>query len=107
MPPPKILVVTDNLNYQQMDSFGLTEFVDTLRANTIHGMIPIVTTAQFNPDPMATLSHDAATLHISNYKFKDTTHGLLKSRYDVVSYSRSTGYGPALTDGKNKGVGSL
>ena len=96
---PKILVVTDNLNYQQMNSFGLTEFVDTLRANTIHGMIPIVTTAQFNPDPMATLSHDAATLHISNYKFKDATHGLLKSRYDVVFMLSINGaFGPALTD---------
>ena len=36
---PKILVVTDNLNYQQMNSIGLTEFVDTLRANTI-GIMP-------------------------------------------------------------------
>jgi hypothetical protein len=81
---PKILVITDNLNYLQMDSFGLTEFVDTLRVNTIHGMTPIVTTAQFNPDPMAALSYDATTLHISNYKFTDATYGVLKSRYDVV-----------------------
>ena len=54
---PKILVVTDGLNYQQMDGFGLTEFVDTLRASTIHSMMPIVTTARFNPSPMATLSY--------------------------------------------------
>jgi hypothetical protein len=27
---PKILVVTDGLNYQQAGQFGLTEFVDTL-----------------------------------------------------------------------------
>lgn len=96
---PKILVVTDGLNYQQMDDFGLTEFVDTLRASTIHSMIPIVTTARFNPSPMATLSYDAATRHISNYKFKDATHGLLKSRYDVVFILSINGeFGQKLTD---------
>lgn len=96
---PKILVVTDGLNYQQMDGFGLTEFVDTLRASTIHSMMPIVTTARFNPSPMATLSYDAATRHISNYKFKDATHGLLKSRYDVVFILSINGEsGQKLTD---------
>lgn len=96
---PKILVVTDDLNYQQADDFGLTEFVDTLRANTIHGMTPIVMTAQFNPSPMAALSYDAASRHISNYKFKDAMHGLLKSRYDVVFMLSINGVlGPKLTD---------
>lgn len=96
---PKILVVTDNLNYQQAGIFGLTEFVDTLRANTIHGMTPIVMTAQFNPDPMAALSYDAATRHISNYKFTDATHGVLKSRYDVVFILSINGeFGQKLTD---------
>lgn len=99
---PKILVVTDNLNYQQAGSFGLTEFVDTLRANTIHGMTPIVMTAQFNPDSMAALSYDAATRHISNYKFTDATHGVHKSRYDVVFILSINGeFGPKLTDESN------
>jgi len=96
---PKILVVTDNLNYQQMDDFGLTEFVDTLRASTIHSMTPIVMTAQFNPHAMATLSYDAATRHISNYKFTDATYGVLKSRYDVVFILSISGeFGQQLTD---------
>ena len=96
---PKILVVTDNLDYQQASGFGLTEFVDTLRANTIHSMTPIVITAQFNPDPMAALSYDATIQHISNYKFKDATHGLLKSRYDVVFILSINGVsGQKLTD---------
>jgi hypothetical protein len=81
---PKILVVTDALSYSSSDVFGLTEFVETLRATMIHGMTPIVITAQFDPDPMAALSYNAADKHISNYKFTDATHGLLKSRYDVV-----------------------
>jgi len=80
---PKILVITDSLNYSPANSFGLTEFVDTLRATSIHSMTPIVLTAQFNPSPAA-LSYNAATNHISNYKFTDATYGLLKSRYDVV-----------------------
>ena len=97
---PKILVVTDNLNYQQANSFGLTEFVDTLCANTIHGMTSIVMTAQFNPDPMAALSYDATTRHISNYKFTNAAYGVLKSRYDVVFILSINGefVGPKLTD---------
>ncbi|HEY9629288.1 MAG TPA: hypothetical protein V6C84_18455 [Coleofasciculaceae cyanobacterium] len=96
---PKILVVTDNLNYSAADSFGLTEFVDTLRATSIHSMTPIVITASFNPNPAALLSYDAATRHISNYKFTDATHGLLKSRYDVVFIlSINTAFSTKLTD---------
>jgi hypothetical protein len=96
---PKILVVTDALNYQEGNDFGLTEFVNTLRANTIHSMTPIVMTAQFNPDLMAALSYDATTRHISNYKFTDATYGVLKSRYDVVFILSIYGeLGPKLTD---------
>ena len=81
---PKILVVTDSLNYAPASDFGLTEFVATLRGTTIHSMTPIVITARFNPNPMAALSYDAATQHIDNFKFTDGTHGLTRSRYDVV-----------------------
>ena len=81
---PKILVVTDNLNYAPANDFGLTEFVATLRGTTIHSMTPIVITARFNPNPMAALSYDAAAQHIDNFKFTDGTHGVTRSRYDVV-----------------------
>lgn len=83
---PKILVVTDGLNFDNTSDFGLTEFVDTLRASTIHGMTPIVITAQFEPDPQNVLSYNSNpnAPHISNYKFTDVTHGILKSRYDIV-----------------------
>lgn len=94
---PKILVVTDNLNYSADSDFGLTEFVKTLRSSAIHGMTPIVVTAQFSP--FGTLSYDMATQHIANYKFTDPTHGLLKSRYDVVFILSINGeFGPKLTD---------
>jgi hypothetical protein len=95
---PRILVVTDGLNYLPASDFGLTEFVETLRASTIHGMTPIVLTAQYNPNPMAALSFDPVTKHISNFKFKDPTHGLLKSRYDVAfMLSSSSEFGTRLT----------
>ncbi len=81
---PKILVITDGLNFSPMDSFGLTEFVDTLRASKIHNMTPIVITADYNPTSPAPLSYDAVNKHITNFRFTDATHGLLKSRYDVI-----------------------
>jgi hypothetical protein len=94
---PRLLVVTDNLNYSPGDAFGLTEFVDTLRASTIHGMTPIVITASFHPS--AALSYDATNQHITNYKFADATHGVRKSRYDVVFILSINGEsGPLLTD---------
>ncbi len=95
---PKILVVTDTLlDFQPGNDFGLTEFVATLRSNTIHGMAPLVTTALYNPSP-STLTYDAVNRHITNYKFTDPTHGLLKSRYDVVFIlSRNGAGGPLLT----------
>lgn len=79
---PKILVVTDGLNFNSGSSTGLTEFVDTIKASTIHGMTPEVITAQYNP--AGVLSYNAVNKHISNYHFTDGSHGLLKSRYDVV-----------------------
>lgn len=93
---PKILVVTDGLNYLDTDGFGLTDFVATLRASTIHGMTPLVITARFNPDPAAALAYDAAAQHIGNYKFADASHGLRKSRYDAVFILSSAGGGGAL-----------
>lgn len=79
---PKLLVVTDNLNYLANHDLGLTEFVNTLQGSIIHGMTPIVTTARFSPT--GALSYNATTQHINNFKFTDATHGLQKSRYDVV-----------------------
>lgn len=81
---PKILVITDNLNYNALSDFGLTRFVDALRASTIHSMTPIVRTARYVPGAAAPASLDAATQHISNFQFADAQHGLLKSRYDAV-----------------------
>lgn len=72
---PSVLVVTDTLNYNSSDAFGLTQFVNTLKAGTIHGMTPKVTTASRTADPNA---------DIPNYDFTNATNGLLKSRYDVV-----------------------
>ena len=97
---PKVLVVTDGLSFNAASSFGLNEFVDTLRASTVHGMVPNVRTALFNPNtgPGNELSFDAVTNHITNYKFADATHGVLKSRYDVVFILGSGGAaGPLLT----------
>lgn len=81
---PKLLVVTDGLNYTPNDDFGLTQFVQTLRSSTIHSMTPTVITATHNPNPAAAIAFDAVNKHISNFKFDDPTHGVLKSRYDVV-----------------------
>lgn len=72
---PHVLVVTDGLNYGPTEQFGLTQFVNTLKASTIHGMTPKVTKANRTNDSNADLP---------NYSFTDPTHGLLKSRYDVV-----------------------
>lgn len=95
---PKILVVTDTLlNFLPADGFGLTEFVATLRTSVVHGMTPVVITAQYDPSA-STLTYDAVNRHITNYKFTDATHGLRKSRYDVVFIlSRNGASGPLLT----------
>jgi hypothetical protein len=95
---PRLLVVTDNLNYSPGD-FGLTEFVDTLRSTPIHGLLPTVVTARFDPNPAAVLSFAPATQHIDNFKFTDPTHGVLESRYDVVFILSINGiFGPKLID---------
>lgn len=72
---PKVLVVTDGLNYDPNDGFGLTQFVQSLKTATIHGMTPIVVTASRGADPFADRP---------NYDFTNATHGLLKARYDVL-----------------------
>ena len=72
---PKILIVTDGLNYDPNDDFGLTQFVDTLKGSTIHGMTPIVHTAHTGSDSNA---------DFQNYDFDDSTNGVHKSRYDVL-----------------------
>ena len=59
---PRVLVVTDNLNFAAGQSFGLSQFVNTLKASTIHGMTPIVTTAS---------RYNAPGADIANYDFTD------------------------------------
>lgn len=72
---PRVLVVTDNLNFSPTSDFGLSQFVGTLRGATIHGMTPIVTTAS---------RAASAGADITSYDFNNATNGLLKSRYDVL-----------------------
>lgn len=84
---PHVLVVTDTLDFDPGNDFGLTQFVNTLKASTIHGMTPKVTTASRSNDPNADLP---------NYDFTNATNGLLKSRHDVVFLfgARSEGSSP-------------
>ncbi|MBU0917568.1 hypothetical protein [Aquabacterium parvum] len=72
---PRILVVTDTLNFDPGQGFGLTQFVNTLKGSTIHGMTPKVVTASRIADPNA---------DIPNFDFNDASKGLSISRYDVV-----------------------
>ncbi len=72
---PRVLVVTDTLNFDPAQGFGLTQFVNTLKASTIHGMTPKVITASRSADPNA---------DIPNFDFTDANKGLVISRYDVV-----------------------
>jgi len=72
---PRVLVVTDNLNFAAGQGFGLSQFVDTLKASTIHGMTPIVKTAS---------RYGAPGADIANFNFTDATNGLTKARYDVL-----------------------
>lgn len=81
---PRILVVTDTLSYNSAGGFGLTQFVNTLRTSTVHGMAPVVTTASRGPD---------ATADLPNYDFNHATNGLLISRYDVVFLFGARGEG--------------
>jgi hypothetical protein len=72
---PKLLVVTDNLNYDAGDDFGLTQFVGALAASTIHGMTPQVIKAARGA---------MANADIENFDFTDAAHGLRIGRYDVL-----------------------
>jgi hypothetical protein len=72
---PRVLVVTDNLNFSTTSGFGLSQFVSSLRNATIHGMTPTVTTAS---------RYGSAGADITGYDFNDAGNGLLKSRYDVL-----------------------
>src|SRR6185369_8608597 len=72
---PHVLIVTDSLSYDPAQGFALTQFVNTLKASTIHGMTPKVTTASRGND---------ATANLPSYSFTNPTNGLIKSRYDVV-----------------------
>lgn len=73
---PKILVITDSLSFQATAGFGLTQFISTLTSSTIHGMTPQVI--------KASRGGALAGADIPNFHFDNPTHGLLKSRYDVV-----------------------
>lgn len=95
---PKILVVTDGLNFSPTDDFGLMAFVQTLRGSSIHGMQPTVITAQYDPSA-GQPAFDANAKHISNFKFTDGNLGLATSRYDVVFLLGINGEaGPKLTE---------
>jgi hypothetical protein len=72
---PRILVVTDGLNYDAGQGFGLTQFVATLRGAQVHGMTPIVTTAS---------RYTSAGADINGFDFTHAGHGLAIGRYDVV-----------------------
>ena len=69
---PKILVVTDILNFTASD-FGLSDFVNTLKTSKIHGMKPIVETA---------LHQRSGTADHPDFYF--TLTSLSKSKYDVL-----------------------
>lgn len=69
---PRFLVVTDGgLSFGNAD-FGLSDFVDTLKASTIHGMTPIVKTAH----------RGATAADYSNFTFTNSTLSI--SKYDVL-----------------------
>jgi hypothetical protein len=77
---PKILVMTDGLRFTATD-FGLTDFVDTLKASTIHGITPIVKTAL----------RTAGTADHPSFTFTSTSFS--KSKYDVLFLFGSYGGG--------------
>ena len=90
---PRILVVTDNLSFESSNSFGLTQFIATLAGSTIHGMTPKII--------KASRGGTLAGADIGNFKFDDASHGVLKSRYDVVFL-----FGAASESGQPPGVGN-
>ena len=88
---PKILIVTDGLNYDAAQGFGLTQFVSTLAGMTIHGMTPSIVLASRGSDPGATLT---------NFTFDDAANGVRKSRYDMVFLFGIRGEGSPLSSGE-------
>jgi hypothetical protein len=99
-----ILVVTDNLNFEESNGFGLTDFVEALRSVPIGGMIPVITTALFNPNPAAVLTYDDKERHVRNFKFTDATYGLEMPRYKVVFILAINGQ---MSDGLANEAGAL
>ncbi len=69
---PKILVVTDSFLDFSVNDFGLSDFINTLKTSTIHGMTPIVKTAH----------RGGAAADYPGFVFTSTT--LSKSQYDVL-----------------------
>jgi hypothetical protein len=72
---PRVLVVTDGLNFDPGQGFGLSQFVNSLRNGLVHGMTPIVKTAS---------RFASAGAEITGFNFNDAAHGLTISRYDVL-----------------------
>lgn len=72
---PRVLVVTDGLNFDPAQGFGLSQFVNSLRNGLVHGMTPIVKTAS---------RFASAGAEITGFNFNDATHGLSIGRYDVL-----------------------
>lgn len=73
---PKILLVTDQLNYNIASDFGLSIFAETLATMSLHGMRPQVI--------RASRGGAAGGATLPNFRFDDASHGVLKTRYDVV-----------------------
>ncbi|HEX6882967.1 MAG TPA: hypothetical protein VF530_06275 [Planctomycetota bacterium] len=69
---PRILVVTDGLRFGAASGFGLSQFVNTVKTTSIHGMLPSVITASRGTDPDADLQ---------NFTFDST---VTTAKYDVV-----------------------
>jgi hypothetical protein len=78
---PRILIITDGLNFHPGRGFGLTQFADTLRNSQIHGMTPIVKTAARRRPALG-----GEVVDFANYRLDDPANGVLISRYDVVFF---------------------
>jgi hypothetical protein len=82
---PRILVVTDGLRFDPTNAFGLSQFVDTLRASTVHGMTPIVKTALRRPRAFLPGTSTLETApDFDNFFLDDANNGVTIGRYDVV-----------------------
>ena len=69
---PRILVVTDGSLSFGASNFGLSDFINTLKTSTIHGMTPIVKTAH----------RGGSAADHTNFTFSSSTLSI--SKYDVV-----------------------